>query len=430
MSSTKTKNIIQTNPEPASGTFWNIIESGTSKPPVNAPITDLKIDGNTTGGEGTPSVPVAFNDVASNFKIYVNGKNFFDKNNIVSTNTAQLTLDDSGNVISGSGYKNEIISILCRTSTTYTVKKTGGTTLRIASSTIPANSLTGGSVMLNSAGGINTSPTSATITTASTAKYLVVQYYHGAYDTALTAAQIRQTLQIELGSTATVYTPFRGATYPYRLEDLDGNLHTLKSLPNGVKDTYDRDNNRIIKRVGIKIFNGTETGWIRYHNSPAVDVYWIPIADTALGNQKSICTHFVNKNYIWGLSDNFGFFSDHPTLTNKYFNVGADWLTTVDDWKSWLAAQYSAGTPLTLMYELATPETIQIKPYNASTFAYNQRPQSVQTVTNLYTDSAVQPNVTGFVQKLGNRPYVESPFIDENGDFLVDEDGNNIAGLF
>ena len=31
----------------------------------------------------------------------------------------------------------------------------------------------------------------------------------------------------------------------------------------------------------------------------------------------------------------------------------------VDEWKSYLAAQYSAGTPVTIAYKLATPQPIQ-----------------------------------------------------------------------
>jgi hypothetical protein len=45
-------------------------------------------------------------------------------------------------------------------------------------------------------------------------------------------------MQLEEGSTATPYQSYNGQTYPYRLEDTDGNLHTL-----GDGDYYDRDNN-------------------------------------------------------------------------------------------------------------------------------------------------------------------------------------------
>lgn len=43
------------------------------------------------------------------------------------------------------------------------------------------------------------------------------------------------------------------------------------------------------------------------------------------------------------------------------FNWGQTFATT-DAWKAYLAAQAAAGTPVTYIYELATPLTIQLDP--------------------------------------------------------------------
>jgi len=55
--------------------------------------------------------------------------------------------------------------------------------------------------------------------------------------------------------------------------------------------------------------------------------------------------------------------------------------------------------------------------------------KSVYPQTIIFTDAAVQPAISCSVRKLGNRPFIDSPIIDENGDYLVDENGNNIIGV-
>jgi hypothetical protein len=42
---------------------------------------------------------------------------------------------------------------------------------------------------------------------------------------------------------------------------------------------------------------------------------------------------------------------------NNYYYIRDDSIETLADWKSYLAAQYAAGTPVTVWYVVATPET-------------------------------------------------------------------------
>src|SRR5690606_20748836 len=76
------------------------------------------------------------------------------------------------------------------------------------------------------------------------------------------------------------YAAYRGNTYPYRLEDLDGTLHELCSLPDGTRDEYDRDNGLLIKRVKrLTVTSGT--------TSEPIDLqahYWTASADTPVFN--------------------------------------------------------------------------------------------------------------------------------------------------
>jgi hypothetical protein len=70
----------------------------------------------------------------------------------------------------------------------------------------------------------------------------------------------------------------------------------MYSLPNGTKDETNILWGKERHRLGIRIFNGTETGWVRYTSvcDANRDVFYIPWDDTALGISKSLCTHFKN----------------------------------------------------------------------------------------------------------------------------------------
>src|SRR5699024_10627370 len=115
-----------------------------------------------------------------------------------------------------------------------------------------------------------------------------------------------------------------------------------------------------VKGVGEKTwdfveFDGTED-WIKYSGSTVenISVYCISIDNKQLGTNVSICSSFVNHYYAW--TQNIPWeYSDHDVLDLTYFAV-PDTIDTLDSWKSYLAAQASAGTPVQLAYKLATPE--------------------------------------------------------------------------
>jgi hypothetical protein len=77
-----------------------------------------------------------------------------------------------------------------------------------------------------------------------------------------------------------------------------------------------------------------------------------------LMNTKIICSHF-DGDVSPSVST-----SNQPDLTvknnannnhNAYFKYAAK--TTIEDFKQWLADQYAAGTPVIVIYPLATPTT-------------------------------------------------------------------------
>lgn len=124
-------------------------------------------------------------------------KNLFDKNN---ANIIAGYID--ANIIMAAP-ASRCIYIPCNPNTTYTVSKIATARFVVAfTNVIP----TAGTAVTNRVQ--NYTATSITATSGADSKYIVVWLYNGAYDTTTTIDEILATVQIELGSTATVYTPY------------------------------------------------------------------------------------------------------------------------------------------------------------------------------------------------------------------------------
>ena len=107
--------------------------------------------------------------------------------------------------------------------------------------------------------------------------------------------------------------------------------------------------------------DGTEDGWYKYggvDTDAKTSCFTIGISDKAYGFGSSICNLFCNTNDDSSYTSNrmkAYNYTDHPNLPNVYMNFGVDRTVTADDWKSYLAAQYAAGTPVQIAYKLAEP---------------------------------------------------------------------------
>ena len=78
-------------------------------------------------------------------------------------------------------------------------------------------------------------------------------------------------------------------------------------------------------------------------------------------------------------------------LEQSKFNnlvVSTSIATTVDELKSWLTSQNTAGTPVTVQYKLATPTVTDLT---------YQELQMEYPLTNIYTTSTVKPKIIGQV---------------------------------
>lgn len=128
---------------------------------------------------------------------------------------------------------------------------------------------------------------------------------------------------------------------------------TLYNLPNGVCDEYDGVSGKLTRRVGRLVLDGSEDeGWF------AATYVWstqniIPAAPPK--STSGHCTHFqavsgnssslVGKNQL-GIA-----------TSNQQISIGKATFASLEALKTYLASQSTAGTPVTVLYELAEPVT-------------------------------------------------------------------------
>lgn len=156
--------------------------------------------------------------------------------------------------------------------------------------------------------------------------------------------------QLEFGTAATPYTPYAGQTVPLpALEPLYGD--------GTVNDEYDAVSGVETRRWKRVVFDGTEawatrTSGAGVYGYTLLDVFDAPAA-------AGVCTHFkFIKNGASGMQTAVCVAS---ASTQKALSVFTT-IATLDDFKAWLAAQVTDGTPVTVLYQLDAPVVTQHDP--------------------------------------------------------------------
>lgn len=152
-------------------------------------------------------------------------------------------------------------------------------------------------------------------------------------------------------------------------------------------DTQEILTGLINHQLGILVLKGDEAaGW----NKTGTSVFrtqqsTLYPADFASNpnNNVAVCSHFkvtpVSANLATAIND-----GEVGWNTNGAITFRNDSITTLSDWTTWLATQYSAGTPVILVYPLATAQD-EVAPV----------PQTMQTVAGDNVLEIVQAGMSG-----------------------------------
>lgn len=329
----------------------------------------------TQEGEGDPSpenirpiVPSLL--TGQKVKATRTGKNLFDGIGVVNgfINTASTS-----NIISD--VQSRVVFLPCLPNKQYTMSKLSGARFRIGmTDSIPAVGVSLRGIVYSD------KASSLTITTDATAKYLVAFVWNEVYDTS-TWNDMHSSIQIELGSVATPYEPYTGADYDLLTAEQD--FYGLPDAPVVV----DAEAGTVTVGDAIKVFDGTEAWNVVKYSPDGSDWYYTCAKITGAKDASTIlraCSHYPNANVI-NTSTLQGF---SVVWAQPRIRWGAE--QSVADWKAYLAAQYAAGTPVVIQYQLATPITIPITPPVIAALERLKRTEARQNVlTVTANDSTV-----------------------------------------
>lgn len=197
-------------------------------------------------------------------------------------------------------------------------------------------------------------------------------------------------LQLELGTTATEYEPFKGYDeYPITLPQ------PLYSLPNGVADEVDLVSGKGQSRIHVKVFDGTEH-FDLYTDYP-IEGYGKFICPGLPPNAKAfiLSSHFIGDiafDYANTVKRNS--VSSTSIRTQAIFKTNV--ATTVEGFKVWLANQHANGTPVTILYALETPEPFTIDPTEIPLYS----PTSVISTTEGSLEVKYNRDINKVIQEL------------------------------
>lgn len=240
--------------------------------------------------------------------------------------------------------------------------------------------------------------------------------------------------QLEKGSTPTYYEPYKGKTAT--LSDI-----VLRSTPDGTRDKVFKDSDglwKVERNVKSVVFDGVSNGKkadYMISNTTLGHRWYIngdPLRKKA-STQTMLCSHLKwirNGSDSNTLTEN-NTFSEYSGTYNYYeVYFRTDSLTTLDEVNEWLASLYSNGTPMELIYPLATPtyETLPTsiqEELNALT-TYNP-------ITNVMVSDGVTPDIDvsfwtrDYRTKNIAESIVKRVVIDDDSVDIVDSTGRLLA---
>ena len=343
------------------------------------PLLDYRISGNTfQNGTPTPDNPIMpegtgertenllnANRLPSDTwtiddKYYIDGAVGDSKSSILP-DTVDVSISNSGDLtVTARSYYGAGFVIPVTPNTTYTISWTTDTAVPSSKSMATITYVNADEDFLNYIT-IYGGTTSVTFTTPNTAYYILITFRY-AFNT-ITYSDIM------LSSTSLSYEP-----YGYKIP-ISSNSTTTPIYLGEVETT---------RKIKKWVLDGTET-----ITEESTNVYSIPIADTVTA-EAGLSTHFEYDS----------------TVSAGQFRIEAEkavfgYNDTLANFSTFLAAQYAAGTPVTVWYVLATEETavvneplMRIGDY-ADTVSMEQAGVSIPTnngSTTVDVDTTVKPS--------------------------------------
>lgn len=302
------------------------------QPPISflsdgTPLTSVTIKGNgVQSGTPSPQNIVPFDGTGERTG------NLFDGTKYVNTSISSIERWEYSKSLTGSVYR-----VPCKPNTQYTLYLAENINISIwrirsVSTDVVPNAQSTSVPLTGSYADSVPASKSATFTTSSDAKYILFQTNESAYSDVLPVIMLIE------GTTKIPYEPFGWA------EKITCAGQTTPLYLGEVSTT---------RRVKKLVFDGSES-WNLSTSGNNTRAY-TPQIPECMSLSPAICTHFDYNvaNVEYPRVGEFVINSSKAII----FGVDGTTFADVDAWKSYLAAQYAAGHPVTVWYVLATEQT-------------------------------------------------------------------------
>lgn len=248
--------------------------------------------------------------------------------------------------------------------------------------------------------------------------YIRIVFFNQSLVAGKTVSMENSVLQLELGSSATPYAPY-----------YNGGTATAERLL-AVGDYQDEQEviaGSVIRNVGIKVLDGTES-WAA--SKAYSNVYTASIAGgKPSGGIAPICNYFAGyDSYVSMTANDYGILGASTATISIKNKDCAD----VTAFTTWLAAQYAAGTPVIVIYPLATSTAETVTPQLLQTQAGTNILQITQaSISGLSLEATYTEHIdiqfkinfknnTGYTTNKGTVTSVNNTLPDSNGNVNLD----------
>lgn len=432
-------NRTHTHIDVENGSFISLPKDGTDYPPVNADINNLIIYGKSVqDGEPTPDNPVEIKTVPSELDITSCGRNLLNDRTLEAITTATVTFN-ANNVRLTKATQTLYLTAV----TPYNIYLLAGNDYHISFSyrysAIKLNPGASYITLQNTDNSANfersllqwdslasrTYSGTITITKSGYYRLRLYPYNGGGGFTPLDTGDYAEftDLQINYGNAQQPYSPYNGSTTPITLRDTDGNLHTLKSLPDGTRDEVDLDGGESVDRVKrLVVTSGVNFSYYSQNETICRAI----IYDNSNGfSPAKLLSGWCNYGVVTNdLLTPYGVrYYAYSSGTALSINIPKAELSSLDNAgvQEWIDARISAHGPFIFDYEYANPIPWTLHP---------DEQKKIITVDSdkayIYTNAEVQPTLQCEIRKLGNRAIQTFNWITESGDKIITEDGDYI----
>ena len=156
-----------------------------------------------------------------------------------------------------------------------------------------------------------------------------------------------ESFMVEVGSTSTAYEPYTGTTAALTLPE---------TIYGGELDAMTGEGSE--EWSSINLSSSNNLGILEDYANETTMLYYVGTLNNTQDAMLVCCSHLPTANIVNSINTNIGIHGN-PDGAMAYIRLSKETASNLDEFKQWVDAQATAGTPVQIAYKLATPTTFQ-----------------------------------------------------------------------